>query len=149
VAPDPSAIPAVLPMSSAMSLRLERALTFAGDIIVTVKSWHSRMGTACARTARTERGAATSREYVYVVPNLTADAALAYAQNVLAELTAHELVASLEMPGELALTPRSRILLQGTGTIFDTVLRVDEVERRLHGTRGFTQRLRARASSGG
>jgi hypothetical protein len=131
-----------------MSLRLERALTFAGDIIVTVKSWHSRKGTACAQTARTQRGAASSRDYVYVVPNLTPDAAQAYAQTVLDELTRHELVVNLEMPGELVLTPRMSLLLQGTDTIFDTVLRIDEIERRLHATRGFTQRLRARAASG-
>jgi len=35
-----------------VSLRLERALTLAGAIEVTVKSWHSRLGTACVQTAR-------------------------------------------------------------------------------------------------
>jgi hypothetical protein len=84
-----------------------------------------------------------------VVPNLTPDAAQAYAQNMLDELTRHELVASIEMPGELVLAPRMPILVQGTGTIFDTILRIDEVERRLHATHGFTQRLRARAASAG
>ncbi len=147
VAPDLFAVPTVLPLSAAMSMRLDRALTLAGDIIVTVKSWHSRQGTACVQTAQTERGAASSREYVYVVPNLTPDAAKTYAENVLDELTRHELVASIEMPGELALAPRMPILLQGSGTIFDTVLRIDEVDRQLHAARGFTQRLRARAAS--
>lgn len=147
--PDPLALPSVLPISSAISVRLDRSLTFAGDVVVTVKSWHSRQGKACVQTAQTDRGAATSRDYVYVVPNLTPDAALTYAQNVLDELTRHELVASIEMPGELALAPRMPILLQGSATIFDTVLRIDEVERRLHAKRGFTQRLRARAASTG
>jgi phage protein D len=149
VPPAFAVLPVVLPMTSLMSLRLERALTFAGDIVVTVKSWHSRTGSACVRAAQTERGASSSREYVYVVPNLTPDAAQTYAQMVLDELTRHELVANVEMPGELVLTPRASVLLQGTGTIFDTVLRIDEVERRLHATRGFTQRLRARAASVG
>jgi hypothetical protein len=149
VAQDLLALPVVLPLASVTSLRLERALTFAGDIVVTVKSWHSRAGSPCVQTAQTQRGAATSRSYVYVVPNLTPDAAQTYAQNVLNQLTTHELVANIEMPGELTLAPRMRMLLQGTGTIFDTVLRIDEVERRLHATRGFTQRLRARAASAG
>ncbi len=148
-APDPFTLPAVLPISSTVSMKLDRALTFAGDIVVTVKSWHSRQGTACVQAARTDRGAATTRDYVYVVPNLTPDAAQAYAQNMLDELTRHELVASIEMPGELVLAPRMPILVQGTGTIFDTILRIDEVERRLHATHGFTQRLRARAASAG
>jgi hypothetical protein len=149
LAPDPSAAPAVVPMASVVSLRLSRELTFAGDIVVTVKSWHSRAGSTCVQTARTQRGAATFREYVYVVPNLTADVAQTYAQNVLTQLTEHELVASVEMPGELTLAPRMQMLLQGTGTIFDTTLRIDEIERRLHATRGFSQRLRARAASSG
>ncbi len=147
VAPDTSATPAVVPMSSVVSLRLSRELTFAGDIVVTVKSWHSRAASATVQTAQTQRGAATSRSYVYVVPNLTADVAQAYARNVLDQLTEHELVASVEMPGELTLAPRMRMRLQGTGTIFDTTLRIDEIERRLHATRGFSQRLRARAAS--
>lgn len=147
--PDQTTPPTVLPVTTAMATRLDRELTFAGDIVVTVKSWHSRAGSACVQTAQTSRGAAASREYVYVVPNLTPDAAQAYAQNVLTQLTQHELVATLEMPGELTLMPRASVLLQGTGTIFDTVLRIDEVERRLHSTRGFTQRVRARAASAG
>lgn len=147
LAPDLSTTPAVVPMSSVVSLRLERALTFAGDIVVTVKSWHSRAGSACVQTAQTNRGAAMSREYVYVVPNLTSDAAQTYAQNVLNELTAHELAIGFEMPGELTLMPRMQMQLQGTGTIFDTTLRIDEVERHLHATRGFSQRVRARAAS--
>ena len=140
--------PVVVPMNAAMSVRLDRALTFAGDLIVLVKSWHSRAGTGCEQMARTNRGAATSREYVYVVPNLTPDAAQAYADTILSELTAHELVVSLEMPGDLTLAPRMQMLLQGTGTIFDTVLRIDEVERRISARHGFTQHVRARAASG-
>ena len=146
--PDLAAAPVALPMTSVESLRLERALTFAGDILVAVKSWHSRAGSVTVQTAQTSRGGASSREYVYVVPNLMPQAAQTYAQNVLTELTQHELVASIEMPGELVLTPRTMILLQGTNTIFDTALRVDQIERRLHATRGFSQRLRARAASG-
>ncbi len=133
--------------ANVMSLRLDRALTFAGDIVVTVKSWHSRAGTSTVQTAQTSRGAASSQSYIYVVPNLTPDVALQYAQNKLAELTAYELAVAAEMPGELSLFPRSRVQLGGTGTIFDTVYRIDEVERRLHATQGFSQRLRARASS--
>ncbi len=139
--------PVPLPLSLTTSLRLDRSLTFAGDILVTVKSWHSRQGTACLQTAQTNRGSVSSKEYVFIAPNLTPDAAQAYAETVLSELTSHELVATIEMPGELAITPRMPILLQGTNTIFDTVLRVDEVERRFNGLRGFTQRLRARAAT--
>jgi hypothetical protein len=81
------------------------------------------------------------------MPNLTEDAASNIAQRKLADLSTHELLANLEMPGELGLTPRMQVLLLGTGTLFDTVFRIDEVERRLHATRGFSQRVRMRAAS--
>lgn len=141
--------PAALPLAALMSVRLERALTFAGDISVTVKSWHSRAGAGCTATARTQRGAASSRNYVFVAPNLTQDAANALAQRRLAELTAHEWQLRAEMPGELALMPRHYVQLYGSQTLFDTVYRIDEIERRLHATHGFSQTLRARAAAGG
>ena len=142
-----TAAPTFAGPANVTALRLDRELTFAGDIVVTVKSWHSRAGTACVQTAQTQRGAASSQSYVYVVPNLTPDAALQFAQHKLAELTAHELVATAEMPGEFSLWPRAQMQLAGTGTIFDTVYVIDEVERRLHARQGFSQRVRARTSS--
>ena len=146
--PAPDMPPVALPVSAVSSLRLERALTFAGDIVVTVKSWHSRAGVGCTQSARTRRGAAQARQYVFVVPNLTEDAALALAQRRLDELTGHEMVLCAEMPGELLLAPRMPVQLVGTGTPFDTLFRVDEIERRLDARLGFTQTLRARAGSG-
>lgn len=128
-------------------LWLERALSFAGDIAVTVKSWHSRQGTGCIQTAQTSRGIGDPREYVFVVPNLTPDAALKLAQRKLEEISSHEVQLSCDMPGELMLTPRGLVQLVGTGTSFDVVYRIDEVERRLGPECGFTQTLRARAVS--
>jgi phage protein D len=152
--PQPSSAPqAVLrPVATAtgpvnvISLRLERALTLAGAIAVTVKSWHSRLGTACVQTANSG-GSGTPLSYVYIVPNLTPDQALSLAQQRLAELTGHERVVSAEMPGELTLAPRMMLRLEGTGTDFDQNYWIDEIERHLSVEHGFTQRLRARNSS--
>jgi hypothetical protein len=134
-------------MPDITSLKLERALSFAGDVAVTVKSWHSRLGSGCIQTARTNRGGASTREYVFVVPNLSPDAARRLAEQRLAEMTSHELVVRAEMPGDLMLTPRDLVQLIGTGTMFDTTYRVAEIERRISVQDGFTQRLYARASS--
>ena len=141
--------PVMLPVAALTSLRLERALTFAGDIEVTVKSWHSRAGAASVGVARTQRGGADVRQYVFVVPNLTQDAAEALARQRLDELSGHEMLIAAEMPGDLALRPRMLVRLTGTGTAFDTVFRIDEVERRLHAMHGFSQFVRARIASGG
>ena len=136
--------------NDAIDLRLERSLTLARDIEVTVKSWNSRQQSAFTQTARSHgRGvralgsdSTTPQRYVYVRPNLTSDQALKLAQQKLAELTRHQRVFSATMPGELALTPRSVVLLAETGSDFDQAYFVDSIERRLHVNTGFTQRIR-------
>lgn len=135
-------------------LRLERSLTLAGDIEVVVKSWNSRQQDAFVQTARAQRehGAKTKRRpqrYVYVVPNLTPDDALKLAQRRLVELTRHERVVDAEMPGELDLAPRMMIAVDGTGTGFDQIYWIDEIERSVHVDQGFSQRLRARNANVG
>lgn len=140
--------PLLLPVASCTSLRLERSLTLAGDIAVAVKSWHSRAGVGCTGLAQTSRGAGQRRNYVFVVPNLTQDAAQALAQQRLGEIAGHELTLHATMPGELSLTPRGLLQLSGSGTGFDTVFAISEVERRLHAHQGFTQTVRAVASLG-
>ncbi|MBN9559422.1 MAG: hypothetical protein J0H14_01675 [Alphaproteobacteria bacterium] len=137
-----------------LDLRLERSLTLARDIEVTVKSWNSRQQSAFTQTARSRgRGqgaglgggrAGPPQRYVIVRPNLTSDQALQLAQQKLAELTRHERVISATMPGELTLTPRSLITLQNTGTEFDQTYYVDTIERHLHMEGGFTQHLRCK-----
>ncbi len=131
------------------ALRLERSLTLARDIEVTVKSWHSRQQAAFVQTARGGSGPRGGKalRYVYVVPNLTPDAALKLARNRLAELTRHERVVIAEMPGDLLLAPRMAIALAGSRTAFDQLYWIDEIERSLHWQRGFTQRVRARNTS--
>ena len=138
--------------SSVVDLRLERALTLARDIEVTVKSWNTRQQVAFVQTARSrgrpgqpqDRGSGQPQRFIYVHPNLTSDQALQLAQQKLAELTRHERVISVTMPGELTLTPRSMIALAGTNTDFDQIYFVDSIERHLHVEAGFTQHLRCK-----
>ncbi len=138
------------------NLRLQRSLTLARDIEVTVKSWNSRQKNAFAQTAkasgrRSSGGAGLGpqppQRYVLVRPNLTPDQALQLAQRKLAELTQHERVIEATMPGELTLTPRSQIMLAGTGTEFDQAYFVDVIERSLSPRGGFIQRIRAKNTS--
>ena len=139
-------------------LRLDRSLTLARDIEVTVKSWNSRNQSAFTQTARAARrkgsGAHPShgdssppQRYVFVRPNLSEDDALKLAQQKLAELTRHERVIQATMPGELILSPRSILTLTGTGTAFDQTYFIDTIERRIDFNSGFTQHIRAKNSS--
>ncbi len=148
----------ILQPADLMDLRLQRSLTLARDIEVTVKSWNSRQKTAFTQTAKAAKALGRSRgeggpgnqpqqRYVLVRPNLTPDQALQLAQRKLAELTQHERVIEATMPGELSLTSRSTIVLAGTGTDFDQTYFVDVVERSLSPQGGFIQRIRAKNSS--
>ena len=129
------------------SLRLERSLTLARDIEVTVKSWNSRQKAAFLQTARSatagERRHATPLRYAYVIANLTPDEALKIAQSKLAELSRREHILVVELPGELAMRPRMQIRLDATRTEFDQSYWIDEIERRMDFRSGFTQRIRA------
>lgn len=148
--------PLMLRPDMLMDLQLHRSLTLARDIEVTVKSWNSRQKSAFTQTARASAlppaGARNSlpappQRYVYVRPNLTPNQALQFAQHRLSELTLHERVIDLQMPGELELTPRSTLMLAGTGTDFDQVYMIDVIERELRWNGGFIQRIRAKNTS--
>ena len=148
------AVPAILSPSDCLRLSLERSLTLARDISVTVQSWNSRQGSAISQTARLSRsaggaGGAAPLSYTYLVPNLTAADAQSLAERRLAELSRHERVIEADMPGELALSPRQQILLANTGTAFDQTYWIDSITRRLSVQQGFTQSLRARNASPG
>lgn len=146
----------VLLPQDALSLTLERSLTFAKDVQVTVKSWNSRLKSVISQTASASGVTLSTdplstgtgvQKYTLVQPNLTSDEALRLAQRRVAELIRHERVVEAVLPGELTLTPRSQILLAGTGTDFDQVYFVELIERSLDIRGGFRQRLRATNTS--
>jgi hypothetical protein len=151
------ATPYAVTPAQLQDLRLERSLTLARDIVVTVKSWNSRQQNAFTQTVRASgrRGSGASgtsssgppQHYVFVRPNLTMNDALKLAQQKAAELTQHERVWEATMPGDLTLDPRSVIQLIGTATDFDQTYFVDTIERHLSVEQGFIQRVRAKNTS--
>jgi hypothetical protein len=130
-------------------LSLERALTLARDLEVTVKSWNTRHQAAFTQTARStvngSRGGAPQR-IVVVRPNLQPNDALQLAQRILADLSSHERIVHADLPGELSLTSRSQITLTGTGTDFDQTYYIAELDRHFSLAHGYTQRLRLKNS---
>ena len=140
-----TASPVTLTPADCLSLHLEHALTLARDIEVTVKSWNTRQQSAFTQTARSAaRGRRTGspQRIVLVRPNLQPNDALQLAHRILADLSAHERLVHAELPGELTLTPRSRIQLSGTNTDFDQMYYVAELDRHFSSAHGFTERLR-------
>jgi len=88
--------PTILGPANLMSLSMERSLVLAGNIAVTVRSWNSRQAQSFVQTVASSETASPQQTYVYIVPNLTPDAALRLAQSRLKELTSHERVIEAE-----------------------------------------------------
>ncbi len=135
------------------TLQMERSLALARDIVVTVQSWNSRQAQMITQTVRSSRygavkpsastSATTATTYVVLRPNLTPQQAMNLATQTLSDLSRHERVVTVTMPGELDLAPRSLVLLQGTNTEFDQTYSVDEITRRITMREGFVQTVRA------
>ena len=132
--------PVELQKEDCISLQLEHSLGLARQIEVTVRSWGTRAGSSVVQTATGGNGGTTWRHGI-TRPNLTADDAQRLADQTLADLARHEWIATISLPGELTMTPRSTVALVGTGTEWDRTYEVSEVTRHLDVRRGFTQRL--------
>ena len=130
--------------SLCLALSLEHALTLARDIEVTVKSWNTRQQSAVSQTAKStgqSRGGGAPQRIVIVRPNLAPNDALQLASRILADLSAHERIVHAELPGELLLTPRTRVQLSGTNTDFDQLYYVAELDRHFSIEHGFSERI--------
>lgn len=149
-----------VPRMNAVSLRMERSLTLAKDIEVWVRSWNSQQARAFTKKSRAAGAKAasaagvssggkptTTQRYIFVRPNLTEEEAQKMANQLAIDLTKHERVVVAELPGELTLTPRNMVRLEGTGTSFDQSYYVEHIERRISFQDGFRQNVRMKNSS--
>ena len=131
---------AVLTPADCESLHMEHVMPMQRSIEVTVRSWAQQDGTAVSRTAR---GGGSGRAWTHHVtrPNLPAEEAQTLAERILADLVRQERRVEVRMPGELGISVRGRVLLQGTGTAWDRAYAVSEVNRRIDVRGGFMQTL--------
>lgn len=138
------------------TLKLSRNLILAKDIEVDVSSWdssHKKGFTVTARKTGTKRssaagfsskhGAATQK-FAYIFPNLTRAEAQMKAEALAKQITQHERVITFDQPGILGVTPRTRLLLQGTDSDWDQTYYIDVVTRTIGFDSGFTQNVRAK-----
>jgi phage protein D len=128
----------------AIRLRLERSLPFGNGAHVVVKSWNVWSERQVTSIAGATQSGALSSGFVLSRPNLESEDVTALAQQQLAEVASYEWTVELDIPGELAMTTRDLLLLQGTGTIFDQTYAIESIDRHLSSHSGFTQRIRAR-----
>ena len=154
---EPDTASQVLRPCDVTRLMLQRTLTLARDVEVTVRSWNSQQQQVITesvqstlnstRASSSSAQAVSPQRYVLVRPNLTPDTALKLAQQQVQELCRHERVVELAMPGELTLEAGSIVLLDGTGTEFDQTYYVNSIDRMLQPRTGFVQSVCLKGTS--
>lgn len=135
-------------VSNAEFLRLTRSLTLAKDVQVTVLSWNSMLLRPIKRVVKSSNsnapkgGYGPAQKYVFYKPDLTPDQALQYGYTKLNEITKLERVVETKIPGELKLTPASKVRLVGTQSTWDQDYFVQEIDRSISFQSGFSETLR-------
>jgi phage protein D len=139
-------------------LRMEQAKTLANDVKVVVHSWdrkNSRGYSVTATASHVQSGfkpsGNTTRNggpqiYSRTIANLSKDQAQARANQLLIELSKHELKIEIDGPADMLLDRMDTISLTGTGTAFDTVYFPSSIIRTLS-PNGFTWRVFAKNQS--
>lgn len=141
--------------SNVIELELERALTLAQDITVTVKSHNYQSGSVVTAVA-TRKGtgkiigaqlSTTAQNYVLRIPNLSQAQAQQRAETYLADITKHDRVVSGAAEGDATLEPHTRaVRLQGTKTSWDQLYFLDFVGHKFSFERGYGMSFRAKGT---
>jgi hypothetical protein len=135
-------------------MTLERHLTYARDVVVTVTSWHSKKKASASATVRTKtkdvsNTAATdppSRFYVQK-PNLTQAQCLALAQQLALDYSQHERSVTVQAASLLLMPPVYIVQISGTGTDYDTTYAPSTTSYAIDFERGATTTINAKTSS--
>jgi hypothetical protein len=112
-------------VSNVSALTLERHMTEARDVVVTVRSWNSRKKSSVAATVRTKTRSpssdpsVSSSDYLIVLPNLTQAQCLMKAEQLALDYSQHERTLSATFPSFGFLNAANVIALSGTGTDYD------------------------------
>lgn len=136
--PPTSATP--YPQSNATSLEFEHDLTLANDVSVKVMSYHgmknavyTSIATSDKTTKRIEKNADLAQsvqQYSFPFVGLTQAQCDAKAQELLEKISKHEMKMEATLPGDTLIYPWTPVVVQGTGTPFDTTYEAARIRRR-------------------
>jgi hypothetical protein len=141
-----------LTTSDLTSLRLEKTFSVTADLEIVVQSWDSARqimteSKAVGRVGSIANGSGprSSKRYIITKPNLSMALADGLASHRLNELSASQMTAELEMPGELTLAPRDELIFTDIVGGYRDPFRIDMISRRFSSYAGFSQRIIARS----
>lgn len=142
-------IPGQPPAWNAKSVKFSRTLTVAKDIEVTVTSWNATKKLTYTRKAtRSRKGSAPHvQKYSYRIGNLTPEQAQKRANQILIDLSRHEMKVSVEGPADVGLVIGGVIKITGTETLFDQTYFPSSIHRLMQADGGYTWSVEAKNHS--
>lgn len=144
--------------ANVISIEVGRNLTLAKDVIVYVHSWNPKQKKGFTKKAQATHnkntvlaGAAQpigdAQTYNYVFPNLTPEQALQKAQNLLKQISEHEMRLTATLPADNLLTCQNILQLKGTHSNFDQIYYPNSVIRRMSMSVGYSMDVEAKNHS--
>lgn len=147
-------------IANAVTFKFGHSKTLAKDLIVKVHSWHRKSAKAVTGTAKASHTASgikskgsvaiatgTPQTYEFIIPNLDKAQANARAQQLLAEISKHEVTLEIEGPADNILQRTDIIQVIGTGTTLDSIYYPRSITRTMEFGGGYTWRIEAKNHS--
>ena len=129
-------------------MAITRNLTLAKGIVVTVTSWNAKQKKAFVRKATASGGPGRSpQKYSYTFAGLQPDQAQQKANQLLSEISKHQVKLSVTGPADNILTMTDVIKVQGTATAFDQVFYPDTISREFSIDDGYRWSIHAKNQS--
>jgi hypothetical protein len=143
-------IPVYIAFRDVKAMRFEQTLTIASNKTARVQSWDSQNMASYGSNSSGDgtdtvalNSAPSDQPFLFSGSNLTSQQVTDSAGRYAAELGRLGTVLHIEMPWNLTISPRTEILINETGSVFDAIYEVDHIERHYSTTTGSTQILRA------
>lgn len=131
-------------------MRFEQSLAMTQNASARVQSWNSQNVASYATDDANggplaDQASSTGdvQPFLFAGTNLTSQQVTDAAGRFAAEVNRLSTVLHIEMPWDLTLSPRTRILVNETASILDTTYQIDHIERHYSTTSGSSQTIRA------
>jgi len=141
--------PISISMYDVQHIRVDRDLNVLANSVARVQSWNSQNMAAYQSNgpdnsnARTTSSTTRALPFLFSASNYTSQQVADAAGRYTTELGQLGTALHLDMPWNLSLSPRTQILLCDTDSQFDSLYRIDSLERRYCATSGSVQSIRA------
>lgn len=133
--------------SNSIRMRFKRNYTIANDLAVVVHGYDlytQKKYTETARRRHSPTRGQKRQKYIASVSGITQEQAAQMAQNMALELSLHEKTLSVELSGDLILTPQSIIKVTGFSSRWDQLYYPVTINRRISYEGGFSMSVEAK-----